>query len=93
MTDEKIMWQSPCLPTETVADAAARFVRETFGVDRSIVWGATPGEFRFADGYWCYRVTFNGGSWQVQRMAKMTPKAKERSKARAEIKAARGDAL
>lgn len=79
-------WQSQCLPQETGRDAAARFVVEAFGVERSIVWGSEPGEFRFPDGYWCYRVVFNGGCWQVFKMSKMTPKAKERAKARREAK-------
>jgi hypothetical protein len=81
------IWQSPALPQETPRDAAARFVRESFGCERQIRWGSEPGEFRFADGYWCYRVTFNGGHWQVERLDKMTPQAKSRTKARAELKA------
>ena len=89
MSEEKEMWQSQCLPQETVADAAARFVREMFGQERSITLGSEPGEFRFPDGYWCYRVTFNSGRWQVRRMAKMTPRAKGRAMSRAEIKDAR----
>lgn len=79
------IWQSPCLPQETARDAAGRFVREAFGCERKIVWGQEPGEFRFADGYWCYRIAFNGGHWQVRRTNTLTPKAKSRAKARAEI--------
>jgi hypothetical protein len=92
MNYERLMWQSQSLAQETGRDAAARFVRETFGAEREIQWGHEPGEFRFADGYWCYRVTFDAGNWQVHRMEKMTPKAKERAKARAEIKAVSDEA-
>lgn len=80
------VWQSQCQQQETVADAAARFVLETFGEEQPISWGTEPGEFKFPDGYWCYRVAFNGGHWQVFRMAKMTPRAKARVKARREAR-------
>jgi len=80
------LWQSPALPAETVADAAQRFVQERFGVERRIVWGQAPGEFRFADGYWCYRIQFNGGHWQVERTEQLTPQTKARVKARREAR-------
>ncbi len=79
---EKIVWQSPCLDCETVRDGAERFVREFFGADRRIRWGDSVGEFRFADGFHCYRITAEAGHWYVRRMEKLTPRGKEYSKAR-----------
>lgn len=56
--DVKLVWLAQTLPQETVADAAERFVAETFGVERTIRWGDEPGMFRFHDGFWCYRISF-----------------------------------
>ena len=87
MSEERIFWQSTALPAETVADAVARFVAEVFGVERTIRWADnSPGEFRFVDGYWCYRITFGGGDWTIVRMDKKTPQAEERMKAKREVK-------
>lgn len=85
----KIIWQAQALNGETPRDAAARFVAETFGVERRIVWGAEPGEFRFADGAWHYAIAFNGGHWQVRRLSKPTPQAKAVAKARRATRGAR----
>lgn len=81
-----IVWQSVPLPGETARDAAGRFVRESFGVERDIKWSGIQGEFRFADGYWCYRVFFYTGKWQVGRLEKQTPAAKARARARRELR-------
>jgi hypothetical protein len=92
-TVTETIWQSQCLPQETARDGAARFVREIFNSERKIIWCTEPGMFRLVDGYWCYIITFNGGHWQVRRSHEMTPQAKGRAKARAEIRSERkGDA-
>lgn len=68
MSDSNILWQSPAMPQETPRDAATRFVRESWGVERDIVWTKEPGVFRFADGVYCYRIEYEGRQWQVRRL-------------------------
>jgi len=80
MTTDKIFWQSRCLDAETVRDAAERFVQEAFGVQRNIVWGQTPGEFRFADGYWFYQLSCECGHWYVRRTDRKTPQGAARER-------------
>jgi hypothetical protein len=86
MTAAAVLWEVPCIPAETVRDAAERFVREVFGAERRIVWTDSPGEFRFADGHWCYLLTFEAGRWRVCRSPKLTPRGKARAKARREAR-------
>lgn len=86
MSDERLVWQSPCGNTETVRDGAERFVREVFDTDRRIRWLDGVGEFMFADGYWCYRISCIGGVWEVHRTNQLTPAAKKRVKARREAR-------
>lgn len=83
---EATIWTSNAMPRETTRDAAERFVREYFDADRSIVWGSEPGEFRFADGAWCYRITAGFGVWQVSRLDKLTPRAGVRQRSRRKAK-------
>jgi len=82
MAEERLMWSSPYGNAETVTDGAERFVRETFGCERRVVWGETPGEFRFADGMWRYRISAEAGWWYVRRTDRKTPKGEAYCKAR-----------
>lgn len=87
MSEDLPVWQSAALPQETPQDAASRYVFESFGVDRLIVWGGEedgPGVFWFVDGYWRYRITFGGGSWTVHRLGTLSPAGKARRAARLE---------
>lgn len=77
------IWTSQCGNNETVRDGAERFVAEFFGQERKIRWMEGVGMFWFADGYWCYRISCECGWWNVERSEQMTPKAKDRAKARA----------
>jgi hypothetical protein len=77
-----IIWQSQCQPGETGRDLAARFVSEFFGVERSIRWGKTPGEFWFADGAWKYQLTTENGTATIRRSGEQSPRGKAYSKAR-----------
>lgn len=76
------MWRSQALPAETVRAAAGRFVLEFFGEERDVVWAGGPGEFRFADGAWVYRIALAGGDWEVSRTGELTPAAKAYGRAR-----------
>ena len=84
---DQLVWCSRCQPSETGRDAAKRFVRETFGVERSIRWSKKQtGVFAFDDGYRLYRVDCQDDQWTVHRLAEMSKQAKGRAKARAELK-------
>lgn len=81
---ERTLWQSPCEPGETVADAAARFVKAFVGYDCRVSWGTGVGEFWFDDGAWRYRIACEGGHWSVCRTGEMSPRGKAYSEARRE---------
>ena len=76
------IWTSQCGNNETVRDGAERFVAEFFGAERKIRWLEGVGMFRFADGYWCYRIGCECAWWVVERTERKTPKAKYREKGR-----------
>jgi hypothetical protein len=79
-----IVWLSPAMPKETGQEAAKRFTREHFGVERIPQFYA-EGKFKFDDGYWFYQIEFSNGKWVVKRLLEQTPKAKKRSRARKQV--------
>lgn len=76
-----IVWLSPAMPKETGHEAAKRFTREYFGVERIPLFHS-GGKFKFEDGYWYYEIELSNGKWVVKRMPELTPRAAARKRAR-----------
>lgn len=73
--------------TGTARDAAEQFVRDQFGVERTIRFSKTDaGLFWFADGFWSYRAVIEQGRWVVYRTDEKTKQGREYSKARRRAK-------
>lgn len=78
---EQLIWTGQA--SGTARDAAEQFVREQFGVDRTIRFSKTDsGVFWFADGMWSYRVVIEQGRWAIYRTNEKTNKGREYSKAK-----------
>lgn len=85
----RLVWESPYGNEERINEGAERFIREHTGQERRAIFRKNTYEFMFYDSAWWYRIAVIAGYFWVYRTNKPTPRYKDRTKARSEVKRAK----